>query len=93
MDAVRKMSLMPAQRLEAFVPAMKKKGRLQLGADADIVVFDPDQVGERARYGDAKEYSRGFSYVLVNGQFVVYKSTLVGDVFPGRPIYSGYKRR
>jgi hypothetical protein len=88
MEAIRKMSLMPTQRLERFVPAMKKKGRLQEGADADIVVFDPAQVGERARYGDAKQYSKGIAYVLVNGQFVVAGAAIVRDVFPGRPIYS-----
>ena len=51
---------------------MREKGRLQAGADADIVVFDAARVGARATYGDAKEYSQGFEYVMVNGQFVVY---------------------
>ena len=93
MEAIKKMSLMPAQRLESFVPAMKKKGRLQEGADADIVIFDPGQVGERARYGDAKQYSKGISYVMVNGQFVIDHAAVVKDVFPGRPIYSGYLKQ
>jgi hypothetical protein len=90
--AIRKMSLMPAQRLEAFVPAMKKKGRLQVGADADLIVFDPEQVSERARYLDAKEYSKGILFVLVNGQFVVRRGELVKGIFPGRPIYSQYRK-
>jgi N-acyl-D-aspartate/D-glutamate deacylase len=91
-EAIRKMSLMPAQRLEEFVPAMKKKGRLQVGADADLILFDPQQVAARARYLDAKEYSKGILYVMVNGQFVVRDGKLVRNVFPGRPIYSRYRR-
>jgi dihydroorotase len=91
-QAIRKMSLMPAQRLEAFVPAMKKKGRLQPGADADLILFDPQQVSEGARYLDAKEYSKGILYVLVNGQPVVQHGTLVNNMFPGLPVYSKYKK-
>jgi hypothetical protein len=90
-EAIRKMSLMPAQRLEAFVPSMKKKGRLQVGADADLIVFDPQQVAERARYLDAKEYSKGILYVFVNGQLVVRQGRVVKDVYPGKPVYSKYK--
>ena len=90
-EAIRKMSLMPAQRLEQFVPAMKKKGRLQVGTDADLVIFDPQQVSERARYLDAKQYSKGILYVLVNGQLVVRDGSVVKDVFPGRPVYSRYR--
>lgn len=91
-DAIRKMALMPAQRLEGFVPAMKKKGRLQVDADADVILFDPNEVAERAHYLDAKQYSKGISYVIVNGQFVVQKGTLVKDVFPGKPVYSYYRK-
>jgi dihydroorotase len=91
-EAIRKMSLMPAQRLEAFVPAMKKKGRLQPGSDADLILFDPAQVSERARYLDAKEYSKGILYVVVNGQLVVQNGVLVKGVFPGKPVYSQFRR-
>jgi hypothetical protein len=90
-EAVRKMSLMPAQRLESFVPAMKKKGRLQVGADADLVVFDPERVSERARYLDAKQYTIGMHYVLVNGAFVVDRAKLVPNVFPGLPVLASAK--
>jgi dihydroorotase len=87
-EAIRKMSLMPAQRLEAFVPGMRSKGRLQVDADADIVVFDPKTVQAGATYLDAKQYSRGFVYVIVGGVPVVRAGKLVSGVFPGRPIYS-----
>ena len=88
LQAVNKMSLMPAQRLEGFVPAMKKKGRLQAGADADLILFDPEHVAARAHYLDAKQYSQGVIHVLVNGCFVVKQGALVRNVFPGQGIYS-----
>ncbi len=91
-QAIDKMSLMPARRLEAFVPSMRKKGRLQVGADADIVLFDPTEVSERARYLDAKQYSIGMRHVMVNGQFVVRDGKLVPNIYPGRPVYSGSRR-
>ena len=50
MDALRKMTLMPAQRLEARVPTMRQKGRLSVGADADITIFDPARVLDRSTY-------------------------------------------
>jgi Amidohydrolase family len=89
-QGILKMSLMPAQRLESFVPAMKKKGRLQEGADADLIVFDPNTVSEQARYLDAKQYSKGMVYVLVNGRFVVDHAKLVPGLYPGRPVYSSF---
>jgi hypothetical protein len=92
-DALRKMTLLPAQRIETFVAGMRRKGRLQVGCDADLVVFDPATVAARATYLDAKEYSQGFEYVLVNGQLVVDKGEIVKNVFPGRPVYSDYKQQ
>src|SRR5437867_1502568 len=71
MDALRKMSLMPAQRLERATAAARKKGRLQEGADADIVVFDPRSVTDRATYESPAQPSSGFKYVLVSGTPVV----------------------
>ena len=90
-EALRKITLLPAQRLEAFVPAMTRKGRLQPGMDADIVLFDPRTVGTRATYGDAARYSDGFHYVMVNGVFVVDRGKLVDGVSPGRPVSSKLK--
>jgi dihydroorotase len=92
-EAIRKMSLMPAQQLEGFAPQMRRKGRLQIGADADIVVFDPKTVAARSVYLDARQYSVGMKYVLVNGVAVVRGGTLVPDVRPGRPVRSGASAR
>lgn len=87
-EAIRKMALLPAQRLEAFVPSMRHKGRLQEGADADIVLFDPATVGAQATYGAADRYSEGFRYVMVNGVLVVDGGKLITEVHPGKPVRS-----
>ena len=85
-DAIRKMTLMPAQRLEARVPAMKKKGRVQVGSDADITVFDPATVHDRSTYEKGKVPSEGIRYVLVGGTFVVKDAQLISGVTPGKSI-------
>ena len=85
-SAIRKMSLMPAQRLETRVPMMKQKGRLQLGSDADIVIFDPETISDMSTYQQPTVPSRGIHHVLVNGIQVVNKSKLVDNTVPGCPI-------
>ena len=86
MDAVRKMSLMPAQRLERATPVARGKGRLQEGADADIVVFDPATISDRSTYGAPMEPSVGVQYLVVGGTLVVDEGKIVPDVFPGRAL-------
>jgi N-acyl-D-aspartate/D-glutamate deacylase len=86
MEAIRKSSLMPAQRLEAMSPRMKQKGRLKVGADADISVFDAAHVIDKATYEKPAQYSEGFRDVLVDGTFVVRDGKLREDVNPGQPI-------
>lgn len=85
-EAIRKMSLMPAQTLEGFVPQMKKKGRLQVGMDADIVVFDPETIRDVGTYEDPNHPAEGVQTLLVNGQLVVANGELMIDAAPGRPI-------
>ncbi len=84
MDAIRKMSLMPAQRLEKLAPIFKNKGRIKVGADADITVFDPNTVADRSTYQQPALTSTGFRYVLVNGVPVVQDGAVRDHVFPGR---------
>ena len=86
MDAIRKMTLLPARRLERIDPAMKRKGRVQAGADADLVVFDPARVIDRATFERSAAYSDGIVDVLVNGTFVVRASNLVHGVAPGKAV-------
>lgn len=77
LDAVRKMSLMPARRLEGAAPAARRKGRLQPGADADLAIFDLAAVADRATYARPTEPSVGFRHVLVNGTPVVRDGRLL----------------
>jgi len=85
-EALRKMCLMPAQTLADFVPQMKKKGRLQKGMDADIVVFDPETISDVGTYEAPNQPAIGVQSLLVNGTLVVADGKLVTDAAPGQPI-------
>ena len=86
MDGLRKMTLMPAQRLVTVAPRMASKGRVQVGADADLTLFDPDRVIDRATYDAPDQFSEGIVHVLVAGTFVVRDETLVDGVTPGQAV-------
>ena len=86
MDALAKMTILPARRLEAHVPAMKNKGRLSVGADADITVFNPATVIDRATFEAPTTPSGGIPHVIVNGVFVVRDNQLVPGAAPGRAV-------
>ncbi len=85
-QALAKCSLEPAGLLADRVPAMRRKGRLQAGLDADIVVLDPEKITDRASYRYSTRPSAGIRHVLVNGTFVVRDSDIVADARPGRPV-------
>jgi N-acyl-D-glutamate deacylase len=86
MEAIRKTSYLAALRLQKAAPAMRRKGRLRPGADADIVVFDFETIRERATYAEPAQTSEGIPWVLVSGVPVVEDGRLVENVKPGRPI-------
>jgi N-acyl-D-aspartate/D-glutamate deacylase len=83
MEAIRKMTLMPADRL-----GLTNKGRIRIGADADLTIFDPTRVTDRATFENPAQYSEGIPYVLVNGVLVVNNSALQDNIAPGRGIYA-----
>lgn len=85
-DAIRKMSLMPAQRLEKRVPAMRNKGRIRVGSDADLAIFDAARITDRSTYEAPDRFSEGMHYVLVDGVPVVSEGKLVQGAFPGKGI-------
>jgi dihydroorotase len=81
MEAVRKMTILPAQRL-----GLPGKGRIAIGADADLTIFDPATVTDRATFEKPAQYSEGIRYVLVNGTPVVDRGELVANATPGKPV-------
>lgn len=83
-EALAKMSLMPANLLR-----LSNKGRLQVGADADITIFDPARVIDRATFENPAQYSEGIPYVMVNGVWVVKNAQLQQDTFPGKGVRYG----
>ena len=91
-QAIEKMTLLPAQRLEGIAPMMRFKGRVQVGCDADLTVFDPETVLDKATYDRGLAFSEGIRYVLVNGVLVVKAGRTMEGVFPGRPVHGKYKQ-
>ena len=88
MEAVRKMSYMPAVRLEKSTPQAHNKGRLQVGADADVIIFDPKTFKDQSTFEKPNTPSIGVRYLLVNGTLVVDGGKLVDGVNPGKAITS-----
>ena len=92
MDALRKMSFMPAEMLGRSTPAAHRKGRLQEGADADIVVFDPATITDQSTFQKPMEPSVGVHYLIVGGTVVVDNGKITPDVLPGRALLGSGKR-
>ena len=86
MDAIRKMTLMPAMRLQDRVPAMRTKGRLRVGADADIAIFDAAQIIDRSTYREPGLPPAGMRHVIVNGVPVVANGQVVEGIAPGQAV-------
>jgi dihydroorotase len=93
MEAIRKMTLMPAQRLEARVPVMRQKGRLTVGADADVTIFDAATVMDRSTYRQPSLSPVGIQHVVVNGVSVVANGEAVEDVAPGKAVRAPLEAR
>lgn len=89
--ALAKMTLLPAKILEPIAPMMRYKGRLQIGADADITIFDLNTVSDMATFEKGLEFSKGIEYVIVNGVLVLKNGTIVPAIYPGQAVYGKYK--
>ena len=90
--AIEKMTLLPAKRLENIAPMMRFKGRIQVGADADITIFNPDTIIDKATFEKGLEFSAGIEYVIVNGNFILKNGKTVSNVFPGQAVYGKFKK-
>ncbi|MEW7293167.1 amidohydrolase family protein [Aquimarina sp. 2304DJ70-9] len=90
-EAIEKITLLPARRLEKIAPIMQRKGRIQEGADADIAIFNFESIIDKSTFEKGIEFSEGVEYVLVNGVPILKKGKIVNGVFPGQPIYGKYK--
>jgi dihydroorotase len=85
-DALTKMTLMPAQRLERRVPTMKNKGRIRVGADADLTIFDAQTIIDKSTFNNPAQYSEGIKFVVVNGVMIIKNGELQSGLNPGRPV-------
>ena len=92
MEALRKMTLMPAQMLERSTPAGHLKGRMQEGMDADVVLFDPQTISDRSTFEKPMEPSVGVHYLLVGGTVLIDDGKMVESVFPGKAIVGPGKK-
>ena len=90
--AIEKMTLLPAKRLEGIAPMMRYKGRIQIGADADITIFNPNIVIDKSTFEKGLEFSEGIEYVMVNGVFALKHGKTVANQFSGQPVYGKFKK-
>ena len=86
LDAIARCSYRPAKILQESVPQMENKGRIQVGMDADIVVFDLSKLKVRSSYTEPNQHSLGMQHVLVNGTPIVVDGKLDTTAFPGKPV-------
>jgi len=92
MTAVSKSSYLLAKFMEECgVPQMAFKGRIQVGADADITIFNPDTITDNATRQHGALPSSGIPFVVVNGVTVVKNSEVLEGVYPGKPIRNPVK--
>lgn len=92
MTAIEKITLLPAKRLEGIAPMMRFKGRIQIGADADITVFNPNTVIDKATFEKGLAFSEGIKYVIVNGVIALKNGKTVDNVFAGQAVYGKFKK-
>ncbi|MGH1374312.1 MAG: amidohydrolase family protein [Cellvibrionaceae bacterium] len=85
-EAIKKTSYLQAKWMEQASPLFKKKGRIQVGADADLVLFNPDTISANAIYGKPYEKPTGIEQVFVGGRWIVKDSERVEGRYPGQKL-------
>jgi N-acyl-D-amino-acid deacylase len=73
-EAIRKMTSMPADQYN-----QKERGRILADTYADLVVFDPETIQDKATYVDPHRYPTGIHHVMINGKFVIRSGALTGE--------------
>jgi dihydroorotase len=91
-SAIAKMTILPAKRLESIAPSMHHKGRIQVGADADITIFNADKIIDKASFDKGLAFSEGVEFVIVNGTLVLKNGKTVTGVFPGKGVVGKFKK-
>ena len=86
------MTLLPAKRLESIAPSMHQKGRIQVGADADITIFNADKIIDKASFDKGLAFSEGVEFVIVNGTLVLKNGKTITGVFPGKAVVGKFKK-
>lgn len=84
-EAIKKMTLMPAQRFEKRCPEFRRKGRIKVGADADLAIFDPKMVIDKSTFDKPALPSVGMQWLLMDGKEAVSEGKVVEGRF-GKPI-------
>ena len=92
MTVIEKITLLPAKRLENIAPMMRHKGRIQIGADADITIFNPNKIIDKGTFQSGPIFSEGIEYVIVNGVGVLRNGKTVDNIFAGQPIFGKFKK-
>lgn len=92
LTAIEKMTFLTAKMLEKVAPSMRFKGRIQVGMDADLTIFNPNTVIDKATFEEGLKFSEGIEYVMVNGSFVLKNGKTVNNVFPGQAVYGKFKQ-
>jgi len=91
-EAIEKMTLLPAKRLENISPMMRFKGRIQVGSDADITIFNPNTITDQASFEKGLKFSTGIEYVLVNGTIVLKNGKTQENIYAGQAVYGKFKK-